>query len=284
MKWLKRLLLLVVFLGVFAVAAGAIGVWLARGTPGWYARPRGTPQQLAAAAHRAEEQVQRTLSWASGQAHHSPDTTAPAPSSDNSLQISLSEDEVNGFFAKWDQTFGWSGHYSRYLSDPQIVIEDGRLILAGAVKDLGSVMSIEFAPRLANGKLYMPVQRVLAGRLPLPQAFWDGYRRRLEQSVLARLPEWQARTEVGPDGTANSDAVAAAMGEMLLNVLNDRPTDPVLFLPYSIQQNHRSLPVKLTGVQVADKMLTLTVEPMNAVERQTLVERIRVFPAQVPRD
>lgn len=280
MKWLKRLLLLVVFLVVFAGALALAAWWLARGTPEWYGRNRSTPQQLAAAAQRAELEVQRTLSWASDQAHHPPSSTQPA----QTFQITLTEDELNAFFQKWDNAFGWSDRYAGYLSDPQIVIQNGKLILAATVKDTNSVISIEFAPRLENGKLDLPVTRVLAGRLPLPQSFWDRYRQRLEAAMQSRLPEWQQRANITPDGKANEDTVAAAMSELLLDGLNDRPAEPVLFLPYDIRQNRKSLPVKLNDVQIAGKALMLTVQPMTGPQRQALLAHIRTLrPAEATR-
>ncbi|MGH7192312.1 MAG: hypothetical protein ACREJM_02120 [Candidatus Saccharimonadales bacterium] len=277
MKWLKRLALLVVFLAVFAGALGAAGWWLTRRPPDWYAHRQANPREMAQAASRAEREVQRTLSWAQDQQAYSvsSDTGTPSTKPARSLQISLTQDELNGFFQKWDSTFGWSRRYGSYLSDPQIVIRDDRLILAATVKDTGSVLSVEFSPRLEDGKLQMPLERVLAGRLPLPQAFWDRYRQGLESAIDARLPDWEQGADITPAGAANSDAVAAAMSELLLDVLAARPAKPVLFLPYSVGNNPRSFPVKLTSVQIADKTLTLTMEPMTPPERHALLDSIR---------
>lgn len=277
MKWLKRLLLLVVFAVVFAAVSGAVGWWMARGTPDWYQTQRKSPQELAAAAGRAEQQVQRTLSWAQDQQALAVSSRLGAPSTKpaRTLEISVTEDELNGFFQKWDATFGWSSHYSRYLSDPQVVLRNGRVILAGEVKETGTVMSIELAPRLAEGRLWMPVSRVMAGRLPLPRALWGSYRQKLEDSIGARLPEWKQQARISQDGAANADAVAAAMTELLLDALDDRPAPPVLFLPYSLQGSPRSVPVNVTALQVTDNTLTLTVEPMNLRQRQSLLATIR---------
>jgi hypothetical protein len=282
MKWLKRLILLVVFVGVFAgVLAGAFW-WMSRRAPSWYVFRHKSPQETAAAAARAEREVQRTLGWAQDQQayadstrHGGPPSTRPA----KALRIALSEDELNGFFQKWDREFHWSQQFKQSLSDPQIVLHNGHLILAADAKQMGTVVSIVFAPRLEDGKLVMPVEQVLAGRLPLPHGLWDRYREPLEQRIGEALPGWQEGAEIRPNGTANTDAVSAAMGELLMDVLNGQPAPPVLFLPYDMSNEHRSLPVKLTGVQVANKTLTLTVEPMTADERQALLTTIRA-----PRD
>lgn len=282
MKWIKRLILLGVFLGVFAGVLAGVGWWMSRRAPAWYARRHHTPQETAAAAARAEQEVQRTLGWAQDQQayadstrHGGPPSTRPA----KSLHITLTEDELNGFFQKWDREFHWSEQCQQYLADPQIVLHNGRLILAATAKEMGTVVSIVFAPKLEDGKLNMPVEQVLAGRLPLPQGVWNRYRAPLEARIGEDLPVWQEKAQIQPNGSANSDAVAAAMGELLMDVLDNQPAPPVLFLPYDLSNGRHSLPVKLTKVRIANKTLTLTVEPMNADEREALLTNIRA-----PRD
>lgn len=278
MKWIKRLLLLAVFVGVMAGVIGATGWWMSKRAPTWYARRHATPQETAAAAHRAEQQVQRTLSWAEDQQAYTDSSRHGAPSTQpaRTLTISLTEDELNGFFQKWDATFGWTRNCSQYLSDPQIVLQDDKLILAATAKEMGTVISIVFAPSLKDDKLQMPVVQVLAGRLPLPQTFWDKYRVMLTDRLEAPLGKWQQGAEIRPNGTANSDAVAAAMSELLINILNNRPAQPVLFLPYDVSDGRRSLPVKLIDVEISNKTLILQVQPLTPAERKELLAGLRV--------
>jgi hypothetical protein len=279
MKWLRRLLLSLLFIAIFAGTAGIAAWRLSRRPPQWYSRRQVNPEAVAAAARRAQRQVLRTLSWAQDQQAYVASSRVGTPSTqpDKSLQISFTEDELNGFFQNWDATFRWTDRYRDYMSDPQIVVEDGRLILAADVKQMGTVMSVEFDPRLDEGKLHMPVERVLAGRLPLPQSFWAGYRAGLEAAITRNLRIWQHGADIRPDGTANSDAVEAAMTELLLDVLSNRPARPVLFLPYDVSNGRRSLPVKLTGMEITNKALVLTLQPLSAPERQVLLDSIKVL-------
>jgi len=277
MKWFKRLLLLSVFITVFVGAAGVAAWRLSRRPPQWYARRQVKPEEAAAAARRAQRQVLRTLSWAQDQQAYSASSRVGPPSTqpDKTLQISFTEDELNGFFQNWDATFRWMDRYQEYISDPQIVVENGRLILAADVKQMGTVLSVEFDPRLEAGKLYMPVERVLAGRLPLPRSFWGGYREAWESKINKTLPIWQQGAVMRPDGTANPDAVEAAMAELLMDVLNDRPGRPILFLPYDVSNSRHSLPVKLIAVEIVNKALVLTLQPLSSEERQTLLDSIK---------
>ena len=280
MKWIKRLFLILVFVVVFAAACGFIGWRMFRGVPDWYSRKQSTPQEMAAAYARADKQIQRLLHDAQEAQHRQALlATQPAGSTsaadDQPIQVSFTQDELNSYFHRWDESMGWSGQYERYLSDPQIIIQDGRLILAANVKEVGTVVSVVFDPRLQDGKLLMPVTRVLAGRLPLPQSFWQRYEQRLERTIEERLPEWQQGAEIATDGSASADAVAAGMSELLLDLMEGRPADPVLFLPYDLQQLKRGLPVRLTDLQISNQSLTLTVRPIPLAERRALVERLR---------
>jgi uncharacterized protein YpmS len=269
--------LLLVFVGVFAGVVVAAGWWMSRQPPKWYSSRKATPAQVAEAAHRAEQQVQRTLSWAQDQQAFAASSRVGSPSTRpaSTLQISLTEDELNGFFQKWDSAFGWSGTYGQYVEEPQIVLQDGRMIFAATVKSIGSVISVEFDPRMKDGKLQMPVEQVMAGRLPVPQGFWSGYRMMLEERVNAALPDWQEDAEIEPDGTANTTAVEAGMSELLVDLLEGRLARPILFLPYSVGKDQRSLPVKVTAIQIANKTLMLSVEPLTPAERDSLIDSIR---------
>jgi hypothetical protein len=86
------------------------------------------------------------------------------------------------------------------------------------------------------------------------------------------LPRWQAAAQLHADGSANGSAIAAQMAQLLLRTLDDRPADPVIFLPV-IQRG--SMPVRLLAVHVAPDVLTLTVQPMNMSESQRMIQHIR---------
>jgi len=276
MKWLKRLLLVVVFAAVFVAAVTAAGWWMARATPQWY-KVRPSRQELSAAADRADHELERILSWAGNQqalarGHGAADPSDRPP---QTLDISFTQDELNGFFQKWDATAGWSDAYGRYLTDPQIVLRDGQLILCATVSDVGAIVSIELAPQLRDGKLWISVERVLAGRLPLPQVFWTRYRQELEGAVARELPRWQRRARIDNNGGANTDAVAAAMGQLLLSSLSDQPAEPVLFLPYTVHHAPVSLPVQVIDLQVTDQLLKLRMQPLTAGQRSRLLKTIQ---------
>jgi hypothetical protein len=285
MKWFKRLAIFVVGLGlVLALAAGAAYVYGVRRTPDWLKRPMATAAEQAAAAGRVDRKILETLSLvgemnaaeSAGSRPSDPgDKRAVATQPARPLRVDFTEDELNASFQKWDQLYGWTDRYKAYVQNPTVVLHDGRLVLAGNSKELGTVVSLHFEPKLTkNGQLDLRLAQVLAGRLPIPQGFFDKYRNSAISKLHAALPNLRRKALIKPDGSANSEAMAAAMGELFLHVLASEPAEPVIFLPV---RESTSVPVRLTDVTIDDqtKTLSLTVKPLNASERVSLLERIR---------
>ena len=285
MKWLKRLLRMFALLVVLGAIGAGIAWYLLRGRPSWYDAVAADPAAQQAAAVRAENELKRTIDWAaSQQAQERAAITAarsaptPAPSSGPaaarpSLTVTFTEQELNAAFQKWGQAYGWDTAYGQYIKDPRIVLHDGRLIVAGDVESFGTMVSLHFEPAVdENRRLQFQLARVLAGRLPLPESAFDGYREKLEQKLRASLPELQRGADIKPDGSANDKAVAAALAKLLLRVLDRQPEEAVLFLPAN--QGAR-VPVKVADVSIEGKEIGMTVQLMTAQERAALLRHIR---------
>ncbi len=279
MKFFKRVLLLLsVLLGV-AVVCCALGLWLFRAEPDWYKRPTFTAEQREAAAQRATNKlalIQNQAARARAQERMNRDgaTTVPATNpAGNAITVSFTDDELNAFFDKWVAWNDWKAGYERYISDPVIFLNDGRIILAARAKELNTVASLHFGPKIdSQGRLHVGLDRVLGGNLPRPAAVLGDYRRRLAQSMRQRLPQWRAAAAMDRSGAPNSSAISATMAALLLHVLADEPAYPVLFLPLV---DRGAVAVKLSAVKVENRALTLTVEPLSAAERAALLERIK---------
>lgn len=287
--WLKRTLIVVAVLLVIAILFTALGYRKLHGVPDWYALRTMSTEKLAAAAHSAENKLVEMQNWAaqerareSARLHATTVSTTPAattatrPASQpaDTTTIDFTQDELNAFFQKWVASTGWAQKFGKYVSDPAIFLQDGRIILAGTVKELGgTVASVHFQPSIdRDGKLDLRLVRVLGGNLPLPKAVWSSQRDRLARVAAEQLPHWQQHASIAANGTLNLDAVSAGLTEALLHVLHDQPADPVIFLPVA---GHGAIPARLTDVSVQDQTLSLTVRPMTPAERQALLARVK---------
>jgi uncharacterized protein YpmS len=283
-KFLRRLLILAVLLVVIVVVVPLFVRSRLHTTPAWYPRPKGDPVALAAAANQMDQkliEMYRDAKQSSreselralhaGSAGGSP-ATAPA----DLVKIDLTEEEINAFLAKWEQKFGWKERFSKYVTDPVIVLEDNQLILAGTAKDWDTVVSIHFDVGIEkDGKLSVKVARVMAGTLPLPRTYFNGYAQKLLPAMDEKVLQLREDADIDASGCANGPAVSLAMAELLENILHDEPSEPVLFLPERVGHNSRSLPVRITGVKIADKTLSLAFEPMTVGQREALLQHLR---------
>jgi hypothetical protein len=284
-KWTRRGLIFIGFVLAIVLLLSAVGVHMFHATPEWYqpraasAIPAAQREQLARgaenklidaqnwAAELRADQVRTARAVESGAA-------PPATRASSSRLFVLSQDELNALFDKWSALYGWSNKYSEFVEDPALILRDGRLILAAKVKDLGAVASFQFRPQMdANGKLRLDLVKVTGGTLPLPNALWTGYRDQLAQSVRRHLPDWRQRARIDPSGAANESAMAAQMGRLFLNMAQNQPADPIIFLP--LVERGQSVPVRVKDARVEDGALKLAAEPLTAEERAALLARIR---------
>jgi hypothetical protein len=279
MKFLKRLfqLLLVAVLAVVLLAA--VGFVRSRQQPEWYAHVRAfDPAQAAEAARRAQDKLASSQSWAAAgtaaelRARSGVKSAASAPSPRHTL--TFTEEELNAFFNKMALVEGWNAIYDPYLSNPALILNDGKLIVAGTVKELDRVVSFHFRPSIEkkNGRLRLELESVMAGRLPMPQALFDSYRQRLAQRVQQMLPQYKAAAALRGDGSVNEEAVRAATGQLLLSVINRRSAEPVLFLKGN---GYRDVPVRVVDCAIDGSTVTLAVEMMTPAERQAWMQRLR---------
>ncbi|WP_428938115.1 hypothetical protein [Fontivita pretiosa] len=261
------------------VGAVALAGWImVRGTPEWYRPGSLTAEQREELAQRAERklvgvqnEVARARAAEYAAQHHN--STRPATSAGQPFVISFTDDEINAFFDKWSVWQNVKQSYSKFLTDPRIVLREGRMILAGRLNDVDAIASLHFEPRITpDGRLDLRLVRVLAGKLPLPAGVLDKYRDRSSRALMQRMSRWRQNASIDSTGIANANAISAAMGQVLIDVLHNRPADAVLFLPVI---DHGSIPVRLIDVRIEDNSITLTADPMNAAERGRLLQSIR---------
>jgi hypothetical protein len=293
-KWLKGLLLAVAILLV-ALLGTVLVLWrMVRAQPDFYhvvALPReqveaaaqsatnkfATIQNQAARIRAAGQRAARaSREGASGRSAGAGASSinAPATVPADAISVTFTDTELNAFFEKWSNFQNWKSQYERYVEDPIIILKDGRIILAGKLKDADLIASLHFEPKITDdGKLDLQLVRVLGGSLPLPQSLVGGYEQRIVDALRHHLPAWQHAAAFDDGGAANGPLICASLAKLCIRVLHHDPTEPVLFLPIFAQKG--SVPVRLTQVKIDDGSMTLTVEPMTREQQATLIERVR---------
>ena len=281
-RWLKRGLIVLAILVLALILFGAgVGI-LYRSTPDWYTAPV-APERISDAAQQAETKLTETTNWAAmlngdavraSRAQQS-GRRAPATRVSDDYEIRFTQEELNALFAKWSSLYHWPSKYSQWLENPRIVLRENRLILAAQVKDLGTVASFHFAPRLdENHDLHLDLKRVMGGRLPLPDLLWDSQKEKVLAGLRRWIPTWQTAAALDAHGAANEHAVFVALGRLILHAANHEPAAPILFLP--LVENSKSVPVKITDLGIEDDVLYLHVRRLTPAESAALDQSIHL--------
>jgi hypothetical protein len=282
MTWFKRLFYLLAFILLALLATSALGTYLYRGTPSWYRARIATTGQTKDAANRADQKLLDLFSWAASaqaqQARALHGITNTRDSAVGPKTITFNEDEINSFINSWEtpDTSPLQQRIARYFTDGRIVFEDDAIILAGQSPELHTLASAEFDSRIdADGKLHLDLASLRAGRLPVPLSAVSGQLHRLQSLLHEQLILQQPTINIDPALTANRSALAAGWLRLLLSAMNNQPCDPVLLIPFDMSNLRRGMPAKLTAIKVVEGEITLTVEPISADERKSLIDRLK---------
>ena len=283
--WKKRLLTAALVLVGTGLALVLGAFLMVRGRPSWYVKPTFNPAEQAQASQNLENKLIETRNWAAAasaqeraeiranQTATSP-STRPAGPVAQPITVSFTQDELNASLYKWLEFNKLKDKVERFVHDPVILLQDGRVILAGEVKtsNMDSILSAHFAPKLnADGKLDVGFGRLFAGRLPMPDAAIADYRDKLLVALAEKMPAWQQEAKLDEAGVTNDSFIHATLGKLLQATLLHEPTDALIFLPLD---DRRGIAARLTAIEVGEKKITVTVERIPPADRKRALESL----------
>jgi uncharacterized protein YpmS len=186
------------------------------------------------------------------------------------ITVEFTQEELTAFIVRWSNLH--SELVDRYITGAQFILHPGQLVFACKITELDQIGAIHFSPSLDDqGQLHLDIDSISVGSLPVARTLIQGRLQRMEQSLEQWLPTWQSRARVEAAG-ANSEAVKAAMTELLLNTLADKPSPAVFFIPIG---GGKTVPVRVTNLDVKEGAMALTVQPLHADDRKTALINIR---------
>jgi len=282
-KPLRILLKTAIALLLLVILTVAGLLYMLRGVPKWYRADTLSPEQRQAAARSAEDKYIRMTNWAAAarasyyrEPKTSQATTALEHAPAQPFQIDFSDDELNAFFDKWQEAGNRRELIARYVENPRLVLHDQQLILVGNVREMNTIVSMQFEPAIdSTGNLQMSLQRVLGGILPLPDAMWARQRGRLQHTLERALPAYQKEAKISADGSANGSMASACMNLLLQSVLQNEPSDAVMFIPIAPHTLTPCVPVKITAINISNSKLTMIAEQMTQGEREALLKKVK---------
>src|SRR5258706_11696193 len=269
MKLFKRFLLVMAVLLATAVVAASVGYYMLKRRPSFYHSYTWSGDQRSVVNQRAVDKLTQPRNLAAEAAARERQAVirgTTLPSDSRPMTIAFSEEELNAFLLH-----NFKERLDEYVEDSGIFLSDGVVILAGQIKESGYVVSFHFEPKIDEaGKLHLRLVKSYGGALPVPQSMLSAQFEKVRAALKNHIPGWQESAALDARG-ANGTAVAVSMGKLILSALDDKPADPILFMP---DDNGRALPLRLVDIQVG-KELTLTVQPLTPEQRAELIKSIR---------
>jgi phosphoketolase len=115
--------------------------------------------------------------------------------------------------------------------------------------------------------------KATGGRLSLPKMFLDSQLGKLRGAIEAKMPEWRQDASMEQTGAVNRSTAAAAMGNLLLCAMANKPAPAVLFMPDD-EGAKKLLPVRVEDVKVENESLTLKLAPMDQKSREKMFKEV----------
>jgi hypothetical protein len=259
MKGPRRIRKFAVVMLLLLAAAAGVGYMLVYRQPDWY-------QQLTQSEQTAsgiDGKLAIAQAWAAD-VQAARQGRSPLPSGAGVLELSVTEAQINAAIARWKPP---AANSAGGIADPEILLEDGQVVLAGKPKNLGLVVSVRLAPWLDGaGDLHVDIVKVHAGLLPLPRPVWGIYAGGFAAAVAAQLPGEDQLAKRDSDGSVNDAMTAAVLSRMLIRFLNCDSARPILFVTYFPDNRVRNLPVKLELIRIANKTATIRLTPLGRGE------------------
>jgi hypothetical protein len=273
-------MLLLAGLLVLAIAAAAGVGWRQFKTPpAWYTPGQWTGAELESEANRAEAKLVhlqneagrlRAQDHAAARGERSAGDSGP-------VSVTFTERELNAFFEKWSVLNNWKRAYETTASDPMLTLVDGQIVLSARVPAVDTVISVGFTPVLEPGdSLRLQMDRVQAGRLPIPAVLATRHLARLTQELKSKQPRWRDAARLDRHGVANTALIALMTSQLLTAALEGSSVPNALLLPLA---DGGCVPVRLSEVTLGAGQVRLAVTPLNMEERASLVRRLGLPPA-----
>jgi hypothetical protein len=281
-KWKKRILRGSASALAMLLIVGGISWYLYHQNPSWYHPQSASDEDHKTDANQAIQKLGGTFSWAAGiraqfvrQSRGESKSTEPMAGPNS---ITLSEDEINAFLQDWNDPETWDLQQGlqQHFSNGRVAMVDRQIILAAESKELGAVLSIVFAPTINDaGKLDLQMQGIFIGRLRIPRAALKGKLGELRQMLADGLAEDQTDVHISTSMVANPQAASASWTRMLIDAIDGRPSEPIIFLPFDLRVTSQLLAVHVTDVQISDGSITLTFEPIGTDRRKEIEDQLK---------
>ena len=288
MKKVLKITAVVVLLLVIALAGA--GLYVLRGVkavPAFYSSQPLEGQARLEAIESVERKVlnlQSVLDEAYARSHAGTGTTEnpasqPAEeilgrSSEDSISVAFTGAELDTYFRKWLEETGYAPRLAKYMSNPRIGIDDGRVILAGRMPEFNAVVSLYFLPEAdEEGAVHLKLEGIYAGRIPLPDMAIEKFRTQAIDALEERTGQFRKEADISAEGFANEAAILLSSQQQLRELFEGREVETLIaFLPLPARG---FVPARVSELSVQEQELVLGVQLLDRTEQAELLKALR---------
>jgi|SRR5688572_30263788 len=293
MKKFLKIAAVVVLLLLIGLAGGGLYVWRGvKAVPAFYRSQPLEGQARLEAIESVERKVlnlQSVLDKAYVRAQADPAapelaTSQPAEellgrSTQDSISVTFTGPELDTYFRKWLEETGYAPRLSKYMNNPRIGIDDGRVILAGQMAEFDAVVSLYFLPEVdEDGAVHLKLDGIYAGRIPLPDMAIEKFRAQAVEALDERSEQFRRDADISPEGFANEAAILLSSQQQLRELFEGQEVAPLIaFLPLPARG---FVPARVSELEVEEQELVLGVQLLDRTEQARLLRELREAPPQ----
>jgi hypothetical protein len=291
MKKFLKISAVVLLLLVVGLAGAALFVWRGvKAVPDFYSSQPLEGQARLEAIESVERKVlnlQSVLDRAYVRAQTgaaddpAPDTATSQPaeqilgkSSDEPISVAFTGPELDTYFRKWLQETGYAPRLAKYMNNPRIGIDDGRVILAGQMAEFDAVVSLYFLPEVDDeGAVHLKLDGIYAGRIPLPDMAFETFREQAIAALSEGTAQLRSEADISAEGFANESAILLTSQQQLRELFDGREVEPMIaFLPLPARG---FVPARVSELSIEEQELVLGVQLLSRGEQAELLEMLR---------
>lgn len=270
-RWIRRLL--AICLGI-VLGLGLLTWWgyeRTNAVPQWYSEKVMTPEEMQVASGRAMQKIAGVMSWA-GERRAA--QIRQTNGSKDTMHVTFSEDEINAVLLRWMELSGWRDRIERHAQSPQVRFDGKRLIVGARVTQLNRIVGAHFQPDVKDGRLDMRLQQLTAGSQWVPLVFLGSYIDKAEKGLRAKLPGLQKKAALGPQGDANIEALTVSFSLMVLDILDEKSSDPRVFIQAGPDSRQR-IAVQVLEIYVEGGELHVVARALKPDEQQQMLDDLK---------
>jgi hypothetical protein len=286
-KFLKITAVVVLLLVIGLAGAGLYVLRGVRAVPAFYeAEPLEGQARLEAieSVERKVLNLQSVLDEAYVRSQAAPEATAVATSqpaeellgrsAEDSISVAFTGAELDTYFRKWLEETGYAPRLGRYMSNPRIGIDDGRVILAGRMAEFNAVVSLYFLPEVdEEGTVHLKLDGIYAGRIPLPDMAIEKFRTQAIEALEERTIQFRKEADISDEGFANEAAILLSSQQQLRELFEGREVRRLIaFLPLPARG---FVPARVSELTVQEQELVLGVQLLDRAEQAELLSELR---------